>query len=154
MLWLTPELSSTMKQALLSISANALKSCMLYNCSELSFVRIHKMCNKWCTTSQIMSYQSALLLHKIVNEIFESCTSEHSTLSSNIVCPWRQLKLEIIRSNLSKIGMNTISNRFYHISKLISLDNLNLSFVHSKKLMKIQFKKNGRTWTEYRADLC
>ena len=59
MLWLTPELSSTMKQALLSISANALRSCMLYNCSKISFVRIYTMCRK-CTPSEIMSYQSAL----------------------------------------------------------------------------------------------
>ena len=31
--------------------------------------------------------------------------------------------------------------------KLISLESLNLSFVHFKKLMKIQFLKNGRTWS-------
>ena len=31
--WLTPELSSTLKQHLLSVSANALRSCMMSNCS-------------------------------------------------------------------------------------------------------------------------
>ena len=52
---------------------------------------------------------------------------------------------ETFKSNRNKIGMNTISNKFFHISKLIKLDFLNLGFVHFKKLMKIQFLKNGRT---------
>ena len=62
-----------------------------------------------------------------------------------IICTGRQLKFEIIRSNRSKIGMNTFSNKFYHISKLIGLDCLNYTFAHFKKIMKIQFLKNGRT---------
>ena len=143
-LWLTPELSSPMKQALLSISANALRSCMLSNCSEISFIKIHSMCKK-CTPNQIMSYQSSILLHKTINDTFNSCSYEHATLLCNFVCTRRQLNFEIIRSNRSKIGMNCISNKFYHISNLISLGSLNLSFVHFKKLMKIQFLKNGKT---------
>ena len=90
-------------------------------------------------------YQSSLHLHKIVNEMYESCTTEYAALINNIVCTKRQLKFEIIRNNRSKIGMNTLSNKFYHILKQISLDSLNLGFVHFKQLMKIQFMKNGRT---------
>ena len=45
-LWLTPELSSVMKQALLSISANALRSCMMSYCNDISFETIHKRCKK------------------------------------------------------------------------------------------------------------
>ena len=38
------------------------------------------------------------------------------------------------------------ANRFYHISKQVGLvDLLNLKFAHFKKLMKIQFLKNGNT---------
>ena len=92
-----------------------------------------------------MSYQTSLQLHKTINGIYDHCSSEHAALLSNVICTKRQLKFEIIRSNRSKIGRNTISNRFYNISKLISLDSLNLTFVHFKKLMKIQFLKYGRT---------
>ena len=144
MLWLTPSLSSASKQTILSLSANALRSCMMTNSSEISFENIHKMCKK-CTPSQIMSYQTSLQLHKTINEIFDYCSSEHAALLSNVICTKRQLKFEIIRSNRNKIGMNTLSNRFFNISKLISLESLNLTFVHFKKLMKIQFLKNGRT---------
>ena len=143
-IWLTPELSSVMKQSLLSISANALRSCMLSNCNEISFVNIHKMCKK-CTPTQIMSYQSAINLHKTLSEMSNLCTTEHASILTNIVCTTRQINFEIIRNNKRKIGMNTISNKFYQISKLIRLDYLNLTFIHFKKIMKIQFLKNGKT---------
>ena len=42
--------------------------------------------------------------------------------------------------------MNSGSIKFYHLNKLIGLDFLNLSFVHFKKLMKVQFLKYGNTW--------
>ena len=92
-----------------------------------------------------MSYQAAIHLHKVTNEMFETCSTEHALLLNNIICPRRQLKFEMFRSNHNNIGMNALSNKFYHISKQISLDALNLSFVHFKKLMKIQFMKNGKT---------
>ena len=129
-----------MPEGLLSISANALRSCMMsFNCN-ISFESIHRKCKK-CTPSPIMYYQISLRLHRTLNEIFESCTSEHAALLNNIVCTGRQLQFEVIISNRSKIGMNSIKNKFYQIPKLIGLDLINLSFVHFKKMMKIQFKK-------------
>ena len=92
-----------------------------------------------------MSYQTSLHLYKTMNELYENSTSEHVSLLDNIICTGRQLKFEVVRSNRSKIGMNTLANKFYHISKMIGLDLLNLTFVHYKKLMKFQFLKNGRT---------
>ena len=34
-------------------------------------------------------------------------------------------------------------NKLFHLTKLFGLDKLNLSFVHYKKIMKIQFLKYG-----------
>ena len=92
-----------------------------------------------------MSYQLSLQLHKSLNEMYNLCTTEHTSILNNIVCTSRQLNFEILRNNRSKIGMNTFSNKFYHITKMISLNNLNLGFVHYKKIMKFQFLKYGRT---------
>ena len=72
-------------------------------------------------------------------------TTEHVRVLTNIICTSRQLTFEVTRSNVFKIGMNTRSNKFYHLNKLIRLDNLNLGFVHFKKLMKLQFLKFGKT---------
>ena len=44
-----------------------------------------------------------------------------------------------------KRNLNTTANKLYCLSNKISLLVLNYSFVHYKKLMKIQFLKNGRT---------
>ena len=144
MLWLTPALNSVMKHSLLSVSANALRSCMMSRNNLLSFESIHKSCKK-CTPSQIMSFQNTILLYKTMNDMFTYCSSEHAKLLNNIVCTGRQLKFEIIKNNETRIGLNTLSNRFYYISKLVSLDLLNLTYVHFKKIMKIQFLKNGKT---------
>ena len=116
----------------------------MFNCYDISFQEIHKKCKK-CTPNQIMSYQSSILLFKTLNNAFTYCSTEHANILNNIICTRRQLKIEIIRSNNTKIGMNMASNRFYQISKQVGLDLLNLSFAHFKKLMKIQFLKNGNT---------
>ena len=147
-IWLTPLISCSMKQSLLSISANALRSWVMLNCNEISFVNIHKICKK-STPDQIISYQSALHLHKFINSTYLNCSTEHSRVLINIVCTRRQLKFEIIRNNVTKIGMNTMSNKFYQLNKQIGLDLLNLGFVHFKKTMKIQYLKFGSTWSPH-----
>ena len=142
-IWLTPNISCDAKHSLLSISANALRSCLMFDGFNISFENIHKINNK-CTPSQIMLYQIALNLHRTLN--FEtSPTLEQTTLLDQIRCGGRQLKFEIIRNFKGKIGMNTTANKFFHISKLIGLDLLNLKFVHFKKIIKIQFLKYGKT---------
>ena len=144
MLWLTPALNSIMKHLLLSVSASALRSCIMSRNNLISFESFHKRCKK-CTPTQIMSYQSSILHYKTMNDMFKYCSTEHAKLLNNVVCTSRQLKFEIIKNNVTRIGLNTLSNRFYYISKLVSLDLLNLTFVHFKKIMKIQFLKNGKT---------
>ena len=52
---------------------------------------------------------------------------------------------ELHRSNRTKIGMNSIENKLYHINKLIVMDQLVLSYPLYKKQMKIQFLKFGKT---------
>ena len=63
--WLTPSLSSEMKQSLLSLSANALRSCLNLD-YDLSFDNVYRISKK-CTPKQIMMYQISLNLHKVLN---------------------------------------------------------------------------------------
>ena len=70
---------------------------------------------------------------------------EHIFIVDQKVCTGRQLKFKIFRNNNYKIGMNTTTNKFFSISDMISLDMLNLNFVHFKKLAKIRFLKFGKT---------
>ena len=108
--------------------------------NEISFERLHANAKK-CTPSQIMLYQAALHLHIVLNQ--EVLSLENITVLYNMTCTRRQTNFEILRDNNGKIGMNTTSNKFYCLSGKISL--LSLNYVHFKKLMKIQFLKNGKT---------
>ena len=69
-IWLTPNLSSDLKQNLLSISANALRSCVSFQSNDISFENIHKI-NKKSTPKQLMKYKIAISLHKIINDSSE-----------------------------------------------------------------------------------
>ena len=143
-IWLTPHLSPDLKQNLLSISACALRSCLMRGGYEISFDNIHKV-NKKCTPKQIMQYQIALKLHKLLNEHDNVLSFEHVTVMDQIICTSRQLKFKVFKNCNTKIGMNTTANKLYHVSGLISFDMLNLNFIHYKKLAKIQFLKYGKT---------
>ena len=126
----------------LSISACALRSCLMNNNNVISFEKIHEI-DKKCTPCQIMSYQSALQLHRTLN--FDEPRFEAITVLSQMTVTSKQMMFLIFRNNPTNIGMNTTANKFYQLSGKITLDSLCLSFVHYKKLMKIQFLKYGKT---------
>ena len=111
---------------------------------DVSFENLHRNCKK-STPKQIALYLSSLKLHKIVNDNLSDITFEQVTVFDQIRCSTRQLTFELVRNNTYKIGMNTTSNKLYALSKLIDLKMLQLSFVHYKKLAKIQFLKYGKT---------
>ena len=71
--------------------------------------------------------------------------NELATVLDQMICGRRQLRFEIYRDFRGKIGMNTTANKLFFISNKIPLDLLNLSFVHYKKIAKIQFLKYGKT---------
>ena len=136
-------LISDLKHNLLSISANALRTCLSHVGLNVSFVDIHKI-NSKCTPQQIMLYQIALNLHRVLNSDLP-LTFEKISLLDQMVCGRRQLRFEVLRNFQGKIGMNTQANKFYHVSNMIGLDLLNLGFVHYKKVAKVQFLKFGNT---------
>ena len=90
-----------------------------------------------------MLYKITLKVHKVLNENDLTLKTETIRFFEQIICSRRQITFELYKNNTYRIGMNTSANKFYHINKLIGLDKFNLSFVHFKKLMKIQFIKNG-----------
>ena len=128
----------------MSLSANALRTCIMKDNYDVSFENIHKRCKK-CTPYQITLYQSSLILFKTVNENLEDLTFEQITTFNQIICTGRQITFDIERNNNFKIGMNTTANKFYHLKNKVSFEMLNVSYVHFKKLAKIKFLKYGKT---------
>ena len=145
--WLVPEIGLVMKQMLLSISACALRSCIGNVDNVISFEKLYQI-NKKCTPTQIMAYQSALQLHKILdfnNLDFVQPSFESVTVLNQMAVTSRQINFIIFRENTTKIGMNTTAYKFNQLSGKMSLNSLGYSFVHYKKLMKFQFLKYGKT---------
>ena len=108
----------------------------------MSFENVHKISKK-CTPKQITLYQLSIKLYKVLNDPI--LKTETINVMEQSVFTRRQINFETLRDNRTKIGMNTLANKFYHITKMIGLDKLNFSFVHYKKIMKIQFLKYGKT---------
>ena len=117
---------------------------MSFQSYDVSFENVHKF-NKKSTPKQLMKYQIALSLHRLINDSSEHLNFDHIMVLDQLICTRRQLKFEIIRKFNNKIGMNIQANKFYYINSEISLDMLNMSFVHYKKLCKIQYLKFGNT---------
>ena len=131
-----------MEQNFLSISANALRSCVTNVGFNISFERIH-VNRKKSTPRQIMMYQCALNLYKILN--FEEVSFETVTVLNQLFCTSRQTNFQILRDNHSRIGMNCTANKFYCLNSKIGINCFNLKYVHFKKIAKIQFLKYGKT---------
>ena len=90
-IWLTPELNANLKHNLLTISSNALRSCLMQDNREISFENLHVNAKK-CTPGQIMKYQSALNLHRILNQ--EVISIEIATVLNQMICTRRHTMFE------------------------------------------------------------
>ena len=66
-----------------------------------------------CTPKQIMYYQMALKVHKLLNDHDDVLSFEHLTVMDHIICTRWQINFQILRSFNSKIGMNTYANKLY-----------------------------------------
>ena len=100
-----------------------------------------------CTPAQIMMYQLAINLFKMVNLNLSTIRPSNDLIRilDQVVITRRQVMFELYRTNRSKIGMNAIENKLYHLNKLIATDKLGWNFPRFKKHMKIQFLKYGNT---------
>ena len=112
-IWLTPNLSSIIKHDLLSTSANALRSCLMHEGFNVSFEDIHKV-KKKCTPKEIMLYQIAINLHKVIN-CDKPLSFEQVTILNQIICGRRQLRFEILRDFNGRIGINMMANKCHYI---------------------------------------
>ena len=133
-IWHLPSLKSNLKSKLLSSSAKALKTCIKYSTRDMSFVRIHEMCDR-ATPDQFLLYKHANLLYSLYNS--ENYTLEWVNLNFNQILTSRQTKFIALCNNKRKVGLNALANRLFIINNRIPIKWLNLSFgtfkVHCKK---------------------
>ena len=123
-IWHLPTLKSTLKQSLLSASAKALKVCCTNYEYNLSFINLHKSCNR-ATPDELMLYKTALCLFKLYNMEFNSI--EFIGLNFNQIITGRQTNFLTLKSNTYKVGMNALANRLFPLNNKIPLQWLSSS---------------------------
>ena len=135
-IWLLPSLNHSLKQQLMSASANALRSCNIRKNPYISFIDLHKH-NYKSTPEHFAQYKLSLLLFKSFNSTVQD--TDWVSFVNQIVVTGRQTKFFMHKNNKYKIGLNIITNRFHAISNKIELDWLNLSYPTYKYEMKKLF---------------
>ena len=128
-------LKTELKQKITSISARAIKTCMYYPDRLISFINVHKMNNRALPDS-IMHYKTAIQLYKLYNSNEQSL--DWICLNFNQILTTRQTKFMILKTNRTKVGLNTMANRLSILNGLIPLswlgDSLNTFKIKIKKL--------------------
>ena len=135
-IWLSIHLKHELKQSLLSASANAIRSCIPLKNRFISFEAIHKECNQF-TPTQVGYYKLSILLHKLYNSNIHS--TDWRDLANLIIITGRQSKFKCFKTNIYKIGMNILINRFHALNNLIELNDLDSTLPCFKRKMKILF---------------
>ena len=107
---------------------------------DVPFENLHKT-HKNCTPDQIMLYQIAFKLYKLINEQDNVLSFEHVTVIDQIFFTCRQISFQIIRNFRTKIGMNTMANKLYSLSNIPKTRISSLLIV-----MPPKFKKEYPPW--------
>ena len=133
-IWHLQSLKANLKQKLLSSSARAIKMCLKFSTLDVSFVRLHEMCNR-SLPEIFLLYRHALLLYKLMNSSSHTCEWVH--LNFNQILTSRQTTFMANKNNRKKVGLNAIANRIYILNGRIPLSWFNMSIdtykVHCKK---------------------
>ena len=109
--WHLQSLHHHMKKQLLSISAKAIKVCTRASDVRLiSFENLHEMVGR-ATPEKLMIYKLSLQLYKTYNQHIP--TQDWVNLNFNRIFTSRQSRFITRKENKPKIGMNSISNRFF-----------------------------------------
>ena len=138
-IWHMASLKSELKNQLTRVSAKALKICMFYPDHMLSFVNIHKMNNRALPDS-LMTYKTAIQLYKLYNS--NNTSKDWIDLNFNQILTSRQTTFMILKTNKSKVGLNTIPNRISILNGQIPLMWLNATFNTFKVKCKKLFLDN------------
>ena len=95
----------------------------------MSFENLYSWCNR-ATPNKVMKYKLALSLYKLYNNDYNSL--EFSLMNFNQVFTSRQTAFKILKTNRTRVGLNSLATRLHLINGEIPLDWLNNAFTTYK----------------------
>ena len=135
-IWHLQSLKTNLKQRLLSASSQAIKTCIKYCTNDLSFVRIHEMCER-ALPEKFLLYRHALLLYKLINSNLHTCEWVH--LNFNQILTSRQTTFMATKNNRKRVGLNAFANRVFILNGKIPLCWFEMSIETFKVHCKAKF---------------
>ena len=100
----------------LRASTKAWKFCNKLADNTMSFETLHKISNR-ATPCKMLKYKLALCLFKLYNLEFNLI--KFCLLNYNQILTSRQRNFITLKSNKTKVGLNSLTNRLYSINGLI-----------------------------------
>ena len=133
-IWNLPTLSPTLKQKLLSASANAIKICLSKLPLNTSYETIHRLAKRG-TPKQMSTYKHALQLYKLYNST--NMTDDWVSLNLQQNFNGRNQHFQIFNVANYKVGRNILTNRFLPLNNKIEFSWFNESFETFKVKCKL-----------------
>ena len=121
-IWHLSSLKRVLKRKLLSSSAKAIKICVKFDTSEISFIDIHKMYER-ATPNDFLLYKHALALYRLFWS--SDLSMEFVALNFNSIVTTRQAHFVALSNNKRKVGLNALANRFRQLNNRIPFIQLN-----------------------------
>ena len=137
-IWQIPSLKTNLKRKLLTASAKAIKMCLNYDTSNISYENMHKIVHR-STPENFLLYKHALALYKLYWS--DDPTFEFCALNNNSIFTSRQVVFITSKDNKRRVGINALANRLYPLNNRIPLMQLNKGMNSYKIFCKNEFLK-------------
>jgi len=131
--WFLPTLHGSLKSKLLSLSALVLRSSFFLHEWKISNIDLHALVGR-ATPSQYCKYSHAIAMFNVFKN--ECPTNVWLDAQFNFIFHERKNQVLFVSNNSSKVGYNSLSNRFRYVCHALDFDWLSLSLGAMKSRCK------------------
>ena len=138
-IWFLPSLHKSLRQKLLSLSALVLRSAFFLHDWKISNVDLHALVGR-ATPLQYCKYSHAIAMYNVLKH--ECPSNVWLSAQFNFFFHERKNQVLFTSSNYTRVGFNSLSNRFHFVCHMLEFDWLSLSL----DAMKVRCKRLFLMW--------
>ena len=130
-IWFLPSLHKSLRKKLLSLSALVLRSAFFLYDWKISNVDLHALVG-WATPLQYCKYSHAIAMYNVLKH--ECPLNVCLSAQFNFFFHERKNQVLFTSNNSTRVGFNSLSNRFHFVCRMLEFDWLSLS-LHAMKVI-------------------
>ena len=138
-IWFLPSLHKSLRQKLLSLSALVLRSAFFLHDWKISNVDLHALVGR-ATPLQYCKYSHAIAMYNVLKH--ECPSNVWLSAQFNFFFHERKNQVLFTSNNSTRVGFNSLSNRFHFVCRMLEFDWLSLSL----DAMKVRCKRLFLMW--------